>query len=230
MRGVVAVVAGESGRCNQFWADYQQLRCPDDVEPFTVLGGRLGPSRDEAVRYLLRHDGEWIVFLDDDHRIDRDWLLRLIARPSVPILGSVYVGQSPPFEPRVYGPPYVIDGHVEFAKMSLTELPTTGVHPVYAVGTSGLMVRREVFEQMAPPWFPLGMWDEYGEDLAFCHQAQQLGIPVQVDVESRLGHLTFMYAWPDVIDGQWVTALRKEWLKIPLPAVERPDPAPMVVG
>ena len=227
MTGIVGVVASEHGRTNHFWADLNKLLAPDGVDVVPSIGGTLGGGRQALVEHLFTTQAEWLLMIDDDHRISVDWLLRFLARPTQPILGSLYLDQSPPFTPRVYGPP---DASMNFARMSLTDLPTTGIHPVYAVGSSGLLIQRHVFEQMPSPWFTLGQFDHYGEDLAFCHQAQQAGIPVAVDVESRLGHAAMMDVWPAVKDGQWVTSIQRHWWSMDVPAAERPRESPMVIG
>ena len=68
--------------------------------------------------------------------------------------------------------------------------------PVEAVGAGFLMVHRNVFEKFlevySPPnaWFGCDILDgvELGEDLAFCHRASQLGIPVVVDRRVQVSH------------------------------------------
>jgi hypothetical protein len=225
MRGIVGVVASEHGRTNHFWADLNKLLAPDGVDIVPVVGGTLGGGRQALCEHFLTTDAAWLAMIDDDHRFAPDWLLRLLARPTVPILGSLYLDQSPPFLPRVYHAP---DEHLQFAGVSLTELPTTGVHPVYAVGSSGLLIQRHVFEQLPSPWFTLGQFDHYGEDLAFCHHAQQADIPVHVDVEAILGHVSMMTIWPSVQQGTWVTSIQRHWLAISIAAAERP--ADMVIA
>ncbi len=223
--GIVGVVASEHGRTNHFWSDLNKMLAPDGVHVETCVGGTLGGGRQALVEHFLTTDARWLVMVDDDHRFAPNWLVKLLARPTVPILGSLYLDQSPPFLPRVYGPP---DSAMQFEILSLHELPTSGVHPVYAVGTSGLLIQRSVFERLPSPWFRLGQFDAFGEDLAFCHAAQQAGIRVHVDVDSCLGHLSMMTVWPSVQGGKWVTSMQRHWLAVSIAAAERP--AEMQVG
>ncbi len=227
MRGIVGVVASEHGRTNQFWADLNKLLAPDGVDVVPSVGGTLGGGRQALAEHTLTTGADWLLMIDDDHHFSVDWLLKLINRPTVPILGSLYLDQSPPFTPRIYGPP---DESLQFERLSLTDFPTTGVHPVYAVGTSGMLIQRSVFEQLPSPWFRLGQFDHYGEDLAFCHAAQLAGIPVAVDVDSRLGHLSMMFVWPAVKDDQWVTSIQRHWWSTEVAPAARPTAPSLVVA
>lgn len=234
MRGFVGVVSDEGSRHSQFWADLNVLQSPDGVEVMTSIGGPLALGRNCLVRRFLATDAQWLLMIDDDHTIPADFLLRLLQRPTVPILGSLYLTKRPPFQPALYGAPVrdAETGAIAFPCQLLAgDAALTGVQPVYAVGTSGLLVQRSVYETLADPWYELGQSDNVGEDLWFCHKAQQAGIPVHVDLESRLGHLAPFAIWPDVIDDQWVTSLRRDWLAVALDPARGPEaPVEMQVG
>lgn len=225
MHGIVGIVASETSRYTQLWADLNQMQAPDGVDIVTSYDGPLALARNALVRECLRTSAQWLLFIDDDHAVPADFLIRLMRRPVVPILGSLYLTRRPPFQPTIYGPPGLdLNGQVSFECLFLDDVPTTGVHPVYACGASGMLVQREVFEALPDPWFKLGAWDHVGEDMTFCHDAQQAGFSVHVDVESRLGHLAPFAVWPDVVDGQWATSVRRDWLAVALDPAKRLAP------
>lgn len=222
MKGMVGVIGQETARYTKFWADMENLEAPDGVEVRINYDGTLGQSRNSMVEQFLNTDAGWLVMIDDDHAVSPEYLRRWLHRhePKLnapiqfPIVASLYLHRGAPFAPTLYGPPTVdadqtSKGQVTLPLLSLQQFPTTGVVPVYAAGTSGMFVRRDVFERMPQPWYELGYADNIGEDFWFCVKAQRLGIPVYVDLDARLGHIVPFEVWPDVVDGQWMTSIRR---------------------
>lgn len=72
--------------------------------------------------------------------------------------------------------------------------PWTGLQgPNVVVGCAGLMIKREVFDQIGPPWFE-NHYDEKGlltksEDFDFCDKAYAAGIEVWADCDLTQTHL-----------------------------------------
>jgi hypothetical protein len=62
--------------------------------------------------------------------------------------------------------------------------PEGGVHRIDACGAACLLIKRSVFDKvLGPPWFKEKFWHEKGkgaagEDLLFCEQLRELGIPI----------------------------------------------------
>lgn len=230
MKGLVGICAQETSRYTKFWADLENLEAPDGVEIRINYDGGLGAARNAMVqRFLTETDAGWLVMIDDDHAISPEFLRRWLHRHETklnapvqyPIVASVYLMRGAPFAPTLYGPPEPgAEGVTDLPLLSLNDFPTTGVVPVYAAGASGMFVRRDVYEAMSPPWYELGQSDNIGEDFWFCVKAQRLGIPVHVDLESRLGHLMPFEVWPDVADGRWATSVRRGRVGMLLDAAE----------
>ena len=70
--------------------------------------------------------------------------------------------------------------------------PTEGLQRVDAVGASGLLIRRDVFERLGPPWFACE-YDERGllsrsEDFGFCERAREAGYEIWCDCEMAQVH------------------------------------------
>jgi len=181
--------------------------------------GTLGQARTAIVDQFLTTDAEWLVMIDDDHAISADflrlWLHRhdrkLNALLQYPIVASLYLQRGFPFAPTLYGPPdSSLPGRMTFEHLTLDRFPTSGIAQVYAAGASGMFVRRDVYETLRKPWYELGQSDNIGEDFWFCHKAQLAGFPVVVDLDARLGHLAPFAVWPEVIDGKWMTSIRRK--------------------
>ena len=237
MKGLVGVIAAENSRYTSFWTDLHNLETPDGVTLDFAVGGTLGQARNTLVQRFLQTDAGWLCMLDDDHAVDpqflRRWLYahetRLNAPVRHPIVASLYLMRGAPFAPTLYGAPRpgLHKDQMDLGHFSLKDFPTAGVvsqsldgRQVYAAGASGMFVRRDVYEAMPAPWYELGQSDNIGEDFWFCVKAQRLGIPVQVDLDSRLGHLAPFAIWPDVIDGEWITSIRRGSLGIAIDAAD----------
>lgn len=227
MKGIVGIVAAEGARYTRFWSDMQRLEAPDGVDIRIEYGGTLGMARNAIVMDFLQTDAQWLVMIDDDHAVDplflRKWLFRherkLNAPLANPITASLYLLRSAPFTPTIFEN---VDGLP--SAFSLLDFPTSGAvshsldgRPIFAAGASGMFVRRDVYERVPPPWYLL---DEIGEDFHFCAKAQAAGFPVVVDLDSRLGHISPFIIYPDVINGEWVTSIRREPLAIAIEAAE----------
>ena len=72
-------------------------------------------------------------------------------------------------------------------------LPIEGLQKVDACGGSGLLIIREVFEKLGPPWFRFVMDDQgllcQGEDFYFCERAYQAGYEVWADCDLIQTHI-----------------------------------------
>lgn len=70
----------------------------------------------------------------------------------------------------------------------------TGIRQVDWVGGAFLMVKREALEQMEYPWFRHVYIDmgfranQTGEDIGFCINAKEKGIPIFVNLDCKVGH------------------------------------------
>lgn len=104
----------------------------------------------------------------------------------------------------------------------------SGIKQVYACGLSGMLVKREVFEQLIDPWFELGQTnpEEVAEDVYFCEKLRKAGIPVHVDLDCVIGHYSPVAVWPVRLeDGSWT--MRLTWENGQTIVVNRPDKTPV---
>jgi hypothetical protein len=100
--------------------------------------------------------------------------------------------------------PIMINGHLMYTLMNFngigqgyspqTEIKRNTLYEVDATGTGCLMVKREVFEQMQPPWFDYEL--EAGgtrvfssEDYSFCRKAKESGCEIWVHTGYECGHV-----------------------------------------
>lgn len=202
MSGTIGVIANDTGRYTLFSVALTHLKHPPGTLMDWEFGTDIVRARNALVERLLASDSQWLLFLDDDHVFPNDLLGDLLAHEQ-PIVGSLYLRRQTPFAPLAFSE-RTADGL--YQTIDLSALPGEGLLKVQAIGTSGLLVRREVFEAIESPWFEYGAterWDA-SEDIIFCEKAQAAGFPVYVDLGSRLGHMTPTAVWPSWIDQEWV--------------------------
>jgi GT2 family glycosyltransferase len=232
MKGIVGIVAAESSRYTSFWGDIQNLEAPEGVEVKIEYGGTLGMARNALVVQFLQTDAQWLVMIDDDHAIDPQFLRRWLYKHETkineplnhPIMASLYLLRGAPFAPTLYGVGDPSSLEHRYDHFSLYDFPTSGVvdrtrdgRSICAAGASGMFVRRDVYEKIPPPWYRL---DEIGEDFYFCEKVQKVGFPICVDLDSRLGHIVPFTVWPDVLNDEWVTSIRRGSTRIVIDAAE----------
>ena len=147
--------------------------------------------RNKVATKLLQSDFTHLLMLDIDHIHPADIIQRLakwyIIAPQVQVVGGLNFRRGKPFEPCAFkiedGAVYSIAGWGK------------GLVEVDALGTGCIMVAREVFEQIEPPWFYNSYeraWrDEWpGEDIGFSNKCRDAGIKLYCDTTLTSPHLT----------------------------------------
>lgn len=175
---------------------------------------RVGPkpvdvARNAIVRAFLATPDRWLLMVDQDAVLHPGTLLRLLSW-DLPVVGALAFGRHQPFPPVVMRDRIrLADGRVGLG-VQLQEMrqwlaahnellgsgphvlepaPADALTAVTATGCHCLLVRRDVLERMPAPWFECEPGEAFGEDLFFCRQLEQMGVPVTVDRSCMAGHL-----------------------------------------
>jgi GT2 family glycosyltransferase len=164
-------------------------------------GPVLSIARNTCAEALLASKQEWLWFVDCDTVFRPDVLPRLMAladpveRPvvaaAVPISGkdpSREFGGLPDLFWSAY---HYTDRDGERGLEPISCAAEVGeCQQVDAVGTGCVLIHRSVFEALGPGAFnEMGEGNAVmGEDLAFCHRCDALGIPVHFAGRLRVGH------------------------------------------
>lgn len=156
---------------------------PGSRHPF--IGGHAGiaKKRQAVVRRFLEDERfQWLCFLDSDQVPPRKTILRLLDH-EVPIVSALIFARVPPHHPCCG---YVSEGgHQPLAEVD----PSAGLTKVDYAGAGCLLVRREVFEAVEPPWFKAITPSGGGEDAFFCRKAREAGFPIYVDQGLNVPHV-----------------------------------------
>ncbi len=184
--GIVVIGPPHRGAMDwQFLAHYERLEKPPLWTSIAVGGTHVDQARNTIVRRALAAapDVSHILMIDDDIVAEPRSLLQLLAH-DVPVVGGLYFERLPPHRPVVYkrGSGHA-SGYVPFE-----DFAPSGLQEVDGIGGGFLLVRREVYEAIDPPWFANQF--PVSEDVYFCAKAQQAGFRILLDAGMRLGHLT----------------------------------------
>jgi hypothetical protein len=151
------------------------------VERLSLFNQRMSllpESRNELVRNALSAGADWLLWLDSDMSFPVTTLDRLLAHDRH-IVGATYLRRTPPH--RLLGAlrprGRLVDGLTEMASMPF----------------GCMLVRRQVFDDIAAPWFRLDYEGEQpvGEDIGFCRRAIEAGYSIFNDdaLTLELGHV-----------------------------------------
>jgi hypothetical protein len=196
MSGTIGVLSSELARYADFSIALMHLNKPAGTRLAWTKGVNVVNNMNRMVTQL---HGDWLWVLGDDHVFDPDLLVRLLTH-DVDVVVPLCLKHSPPYDPVVYSHQNENGEYVGH-----TDLPESGLHPIYAAGTAGMLIRRHVLDALQDPVF-----ETHGglnEDLTFCAKVRAAGFRIWCDVDSPLGHLSQISVWPTYEDGQWQIGL-----------------------
>jgi hypothetical protein len=174
------------------------------VQPLFINYSRTDLARNKIAEKLLSSNSTHVIMLDIDHqhpihivqRLARWFLLDKFApegmKNDVQIVGGLNFRRSAPHDPccHLMG----TDGQV-YAPADWSNVKQNELMQVDAIGTGSIMIAREVFEAMQPPWF-FNTYDRAwadvwpGEDMGFSRKCREYGIKMHVDVSTTSPHIT----------------------------------------
>ncbi len=199
--GLVGVIANDFARASVFTACVWKLDVPDGWKKEMLLGGDWCGARNDLCQQVLDEDRSHLFFMDDDHAFPPQMLTKLLAH-DVDLVTPICLTRVHPFRPVQYTER--IDGEFQYLPIPLSQTDTDGLVEIQAGGCAGMLIRREVIQEIEPPWFE---YADRSEDIIFCEKAKAAGFTLHADLSVRLGHVTTAVVWPAVDDGKWVTGL-----------------------
>ncbi len=173
-----------------FWAIAQQ-GTPAMRMPY----GRTDVVRNRAAMNLLRSSFTHILMLDADHIHPEDIVQRLcrwvLLNPEIQVVGGLNFRRGEPYDPCCFllGKDGKLYPPAEWSQ---------GLIQVDALGTGSILIAREVFEQLEPPWFFNKydkVWEDAwpGEDIGFSEKCREAGIKMWVDTTTTSPHMIDAY-------------------------------------
>lgn len=188
-----------------FWFAYSLATCMTyttiahpyiDFSLYGANGTIIQNLRNGLVENFLQSKNMWSMWFDSDMRFPRDTIERLLMHQQ-PIVGCNYPTRKwPAIEPVSHNfiKQPIVDGKKDTNVSRV--YPGKGLESVRTLGFGCVLVHREVYEAMEPPWFHLP-WDEQakkhssGEDAYFCWKAKQAGFDTLLDhdLSNEIAHI-----------------------------------------
>ena len=140
-------------------------------------------ARETIVREFLKSNCEALMFIDSDMSFEYDAIERLEAW-KVPYVTAKAFKRAAPFQPCFYTKVDFKDGE---AQLQVPMEYPAGLIEIQGSGMACSLIRREVFEEIASPYFePLPV---LGEDLTFCLRLKQEEVPMYCDTTVEFKHV-----------------------------------------
>lgn len=175
----------------------QSLEVPESLQDYKVSVNfhHLQPvdaNRNEMVKsFLEKEHAEWLLMIDSDIVPPVD-ILKMVEhdKPIVSAVCTIKKGDVPQ-------PVIVKEAGNNYRQVNIQEAvdeidDETGLLEVEGVGTGAILIRRDVLEDMKPPWFKFE-YNEYGglklgEDFYFSRRCKQNDVDMFVDTTMITQH------------------------------------------
>ena len=190
--GAICVASGELSRYPSFTHAMLHVLRPTGTEIWMNCGLNVAANFNAGIRRMMVSPQlQWVWIMGDDHQFDSTTLLRLLDR-QLDIVVPLVVRRQPPFIPVLFRKEESDTPLGQFPPYHWHQLPSTGLVEVYTAGSAGMLIRRNVLETLADPWFETGKMgkDLTNEDTYFCKKAQLAGFRIFADVDVQMDHWT----------------------------------------
>lgn len=150
---------------------------------------------------------EFLVMLDSDMVPPANLIDIWVGREDYrfPFISAYCTTKVYPYEPipSVYHGAVERDGQTVHGYRAITDMEVnSGIQRVDGVGMAAVCIRRDVLEQIEPPYFA---WEGGGgEDFYFCRKVQEVktpdapdGVWIAIDTHVQVGHVGEFVAYPD---------------------------------
>ena len=180
---------------------YHTINTEDAVSLKISQGTLIANQRAELSLDAMQEGCTHILFIDSDMRFPQDMIGRLLKH-DLDIVATNCARRRMPTGPTAQL--YKENGERELV---WTMPESTGLQEVGSVGMGVMLIKREVFEALAEPWFETPWRHDkrgyIGEDVYFCQKAAAAGFKIWIDhdVSKEIGHIgTFEFKH----DHTWV--------------------------
>ena len=215
MKVLISISANSLGRYTEFQQCMSNIVVEQGYYINIQRGVDIAYNFNKSILEMMKHNESagrdpdhqigWIWMLGDDHVFGPNLLKSLLDR-NVDIVVPLCIHRTKPLQPVLQRE--VKPGKLE--KLSFNDLPKRTrlwrlPHGVYT-GNAGMLVRRSVFDNIDFPWMEQGRLvpGRGGFDMMFCKKAQEKKIPVHLDLDNTIGHMTHVEIWPEQKeDSSW---------------------------
>lgn len=189
----------------EFFDSFAALEMPEGSLKMRATGGSIPLNLNTLVDNMFAHDCSHLFIVEDDSSFAPDTLMQLLAH-DVPVVAGLCRARQAPFRPYIYS---ALDPDTGLSYQPLTAADR-GLIKVAATGMGGILIKREVFEQLSRPYFShyhVGE-REWGQDIMFGKSLIDAGIDVYCDTDVIIWHATQAVIGSSFAGGKWGMDLR----------------------
>lgn len=149
--------------------------------PFIIMAGvsPVALARNKIVETFLKSEASHLFMVDDDTIPPMDVVEKLLAHDKDIVSGVTPILREGNMMSNVY-----LDTSGDQLPLDHKLLKAKELFKVEGVGSSCLLIKREVFDKIGKPWFA-EVWGQDGthmsEDIFFCNRAKEEGLEVLID-------------------------------------------------
>jgi hypothetical protein len=187
---LIGIAAPFLGRYREFSMCVNQIKCPVDSVLNWYYGVLTTNFFNMMANYILQNEKyKWLWILEDSFVFHPDLLSELLKHDAdvvVPLtLHSEY-----PYRPRIYedAAGEYLDTDSEWLTGQRGLIPLTGK----TARSTGMLIKRHVFEHLDEPWFTHGVNRPgiLGGDIWFCQKLHEHGYGLYMDLDNSMGSVT----------------------------------------
>jgi len=151
-------------------------------------------TRNKIAQAAIAEDVDRVLWLDSDMEFEQDLMERLSARidEGREFVTGLYVTRKEPIRPTIFrelriveaeeGKKAVAPVYADYPRDSVFEIDACG----FGIAMTTVRLLKDVTEAYGLPFTPVSA---FGEDMAFCIRAKELGYPLWCDSSIRAGHI-----------------------------------------
>lgn len=194
-KGIIGVSSAEQGRFSLFWASLFGMSRPVGTGAVFSRSAVISENRNRIASEALALDADWILYLDDDHVLQKDTLKRLLEADK-DVISAHYTRRKPPYSPVIMESELPDNKGFLWKGLGPDE---RGIISCAAVGAGCLLVKTKVLKALEPPYWTLGQIskDSWGDDLDFCRRIRKAGFEIHCDLENTLAHIMTGVVYPE---------------------------------
>lgn len=205
--GTISLPTSEVGRYTMFLVSLAATMQPNGTNLAVHASANVTENLNSAIRDL-RPEDKWMWILGDDHTWEHDCCMRLLQtmdeNEEIDILVPLVCKRTAPWLPVIFHDDGAYDdGLPKWKHYNWKDIPDSGVFEVDGAGSAGMLIRREVLDEMSDPWFESSNGAILNEDLIFCMKAKEEGFTVFATSDVVMGHLGIYNVRPFQRDGDW---------------------------
>jgi len=178
----------------RFMASLLALRRVGKCQNYIGMNSLIYDTRNQIAQTAIREEIDRVLWLDSDMEFEPDLMERLSARidEGREFVTGLYVSRKEPIRPTIFRSMEILDTeegrkavapvYADYPRDSVFEVASCG----FGIVMTTVRLLKDVTGRYGLPFTPV---PGFGEDMAFCIRAKELGYPLWCDSSIKAGHI-----------------------------------------